>query len=192
MGLTCTVAVSSDCRAKRAPPKIDKDFMHMNRLRGFGFSLLLLASTAAPTLLPKLAHAQLDEPVDPRGEKVLNDFLAALTANEASIDAAIKAALPYLHKSLLGPGGSDVSADLRRFSFKKAWENAKFYAQPVKITRVRKTSTTAIGFRETAEKGKVVDYFVGKKEGVSGMPAPVKIFFPEGGGEPKISYVGSL
>ena len=118
----------------------------MNRLRGFGFSLLLLASTAAPTLLPKLAHAQLDEPVDPRAEKVLSDFLAALTANEASIDAAIKAALPYLHKSLLGPGGSDVSADLRRFSFKKAWENAKFYAQPVKITRVRKTSTTAIGF----------------------------------------------
>lgn len=110
----------------------------------------------------------------------------------ASASFSHKGALPYLHKSLLAPGGGDVSGDLRRFSFKKAWENAKFYAQPVKITRIRRTGISAIGFRETAEKGKVSDYFVAKKEGVSGMPAPVKIFFPEGGGEPKISYVGSL
>ena len=164
----------------------------MTRLRRLGLVMVLLSAAAAPTLLPTPAMAQLDEPIDPRAEKVLNDFLGALTANEANFDAAVKAALPYLHKSLLGPGGGDVTADLRRFSFKKAWSNAKFYAQPVKITRVRKTGTSAIGFQETAEKGKVVDYFVAKKDGVAGMPAPVKVFFPEGGGEPKISYVGSL
>jgi hypothetical protein len=61
----------------------------------------------------------------------------------------------------------------------------------VKITRIRRTGVSAIGFRETAEKGKVTDYFVAKKDGVNGMPAPVKIFFPEGGGEPKISYVAA-
>ncbi len=66
------------------------------------------------------------------------------------------------------------------------------YAQPVKITRIRKTGTTAICFRETAEKGKVADYFIAKQESVNGMPALVKIFFPEGGGASTISYVGSL
>jgi hypothetical protein len=157
-----------------------------------GFLLLLGTTVSASLVQPRPALAQMDEPVDARAEKLLNDFLTALTSSPDNMDAAIKAALPFLHKSLLAPGGGDVSSDLRRFSFKKAWENAKFYAQPVKITRIRRTGISAIGFRETAEKGKVSDYFVAKKEGVSGMPAPVKIFFPEGGGEPKISYVGSL
>ncbi|MFO0580329.1 MAG: hypothetical protein U1A78_40670 [Polyangia bacterium] len=164
----------------------------MKTLIRAGFALLLTASAAAPLVHPAPAQAQMDEPVDARAEKLLNDFLAALSSNPDNLDAAIKAALPYLHKSLLSPDGSSVSADLRNFSFKKAWGNAKFYAQPVKITRIRRTGTSAIGFQQTAEKGKVSDYFVAKKDGASGMPAPVKIFFPADGGEPKISYVGSL
>lgn len=164
----------------------------MKRLIRVGLFLLLGATVTSPLSFTRPAQAQMDEPVDARAEKLLNDFLAAMTANPDNMDAAVKAALPFLHKSLLAPGGSDVSADLRRFSFKKAWENAKFYAQPAKITRVRRTGTTAIGFRETAEKGRVIDYFIAKKEGVNGMPAPVKIFFPEGNGEPRLSYLGSL
>ena len=165
----------------------------MLRLQRLGLAFFLCtAAAAAPALLPATAQAQMDEPVDPRAEKLLNDFLSALTGNKDDMNAAVKAALPHLHKSLLGPGGTDVTQDLRNFSFKKAWQNAQFYAQPVKITRVRKTGTTGIGFRETAEKGRVIDYFVGKKDGVAGMPAPVKIFFPEDGSAPKISYVGSL
>ena len=164
----------------------------MKTIANAGLALVLTLSAAAPLLHSAPAQAQMDEQVDPRAEKLLNDFLAALTAQPDNMDAAVKAALPYLHKSLLAPDGADVTNDLRNFSFKKAWSNAKFYAQPVKITRIRRTGVSAIGFRETAEKGKVTDYFVGKKDGVNGMPAPVKIFFPEGGGEPKISYVGSL
>lgn len=164
----------------------------MKTLVKAGLVLFLSVAVAAPLLHPAPAQAQMDEPVDARAEKLLNDFLAALTSHQDNMDAAVKAALPHLHKTLLASGGNDVTNDLRNFSFKKAWSNAKFYAQPVKITRIRKTGTTAIGFRETAEKGKVMDYFVAKADGVNGMPAPVKVFFPDGGGEPKISYVGSL
>lgn len=164
----------------------------MKTLIKAGLALFLTTAVATPLLHPTTAQAQMDEPTDARAEKLLNDFLAALTQNPDNMDAAVKAALPFLHKSLLAPGGGDVTSDLRNFSFKKAWSNAKFYAQPVKITRIRRTGTSAIGFGVTAEKGRVTDYFVGKREGVNGMPAPVKIFFPEGGGEPKISYVGSL
>lgn len=163
----------------------------MTIFRRLGLVLCLGTAAAVQVLLPTPGMAQLDEPVDPRAEKLLNDFLATLTG-QADYDAAAKAAVPYLHKSVLSADGKDVSMDLRQFSFKKAWQNAKFYAQPVKITRIRKTTISAIGYAESAEKGKVTDYFVGKKEGVNGMPAPVKIFFPADGGAPKISYVGSL
>ena len=131
--------------------------------------------------------------VDQRAVALLNDFLAALQRNSSDIDAAARAASPYLHKSLLRPGNpSDVNDDLKNFSFKKAWQNARFYANPVNITRVRRNQVTAIGYGDTGEAGYVVDYFVGKLNPQAAMPAPVSVFFPNGGGAPRISYVGSL
>lgn len=127
---------------------------------------------------------------DPKAEKLLNDFMTALLISESN--ASAKECLKHVHKSLKNDAQTDLTSDLRRFSFKKAHDNARFYQVPVKITRVRPKNITAIGFGKTAEKGKVVDYFIAKKEGENGMPAPVSIFFPEGSGEPKISYMGSL
>jgi len=128
--------------------------------------------------------------VDKRAEALLNDFMKALLIEEA--DASAKACLKYVHKSLINTSGDDLTKDLRDFSFKKAHSNAKFYANPVKITRVRKNKVTAIGFKETGENGTEYSYFISKKEGVNGMPAPVNIFFPADGSAPKISYMGSL
>lgn len=127
---------------------------------------------------------------DPRAVTLLNDFLKALLIEDFNQSA--KAVMPFVHKSLLNNNGDNLTQDLLNFSFKKAHSNAKFYTNPVNITRIRETSTTAIGFGNTAEAGKVVDYFIGKKSGVAGMPAPVKVFFPANGGAPKISYMGSL
>ncbi|MFO0666688.1 MAG: hypothetical protein U0174_22245 [Polyangiaceae bacterium] len=152
---------------------------------------------------PPAAHAGLpsnvvegseaDGPIDPRAASLLSDFLAALQRNAGDMNAAARAAAPYLHKSLLNPADpNDVNDDLKRFSFKKAWQNAHFYANPVNITRVRRSNVTAIGHGGTGEAGTVVDYFVGKLNAQQGMPAPVAIFFPKDGGPPKISYVGSL
>lgn len=129
------------------------------------------------------------EAVDPAIVEVVQKFMDAL--NIADFEASIKAAKPYMDKTLLNADGSDITADLRRFGFKKAHENAGGYANPVKITRVRKTATTQIGFGETAGKAVVYDYFVGKKEGAGGMPAPLKVSIREGG-KPMIFYIGSL
>ena len=129
---------------------------------------------------------------DERAVKLLGEFLKALTDNKDDMDAAVRAALPMLHKSLKDDRGRDVTRDLRNFSFKKAWQNAGLYARPVDVTRVRTTGISAVGFGKTAEKGKVADYFVAKAEGQPGLPAPVKIFFPADGTDPKIYYVGSL
>jgi hypothetical protein len=127
---------------------------------------------------------------DPKIEALLNNFMNALLI--ADEEKSAKECMKYVHKSLLNQAGNDLSPDLRRFSFKKAHDNAKFYQVPVKVTRVRPTNTSAIGFGPTAEAGTVHDYFVGKKEGVNGMPAPIKVFIPSNGGEPKVSYMGSL
>ncbi|MBI2340263.1 MAG: hypothetical protein HYU99_07865 [Deltaproteobacteria bacterium] len=127
---------------------------------------------------------------DPGAVELLNKLMTAL--QEPDEAKSIQAVLPLLHKSLLNADGTDLSRDVKQFSFKKAHGGAPLYANPVKVTRVRETPQTEVGFKATAEGGQVADYFVAKKEGKAGMPAPVKIFFPAGGGAPKILYLGSL
>lgn len=141
-------------------------------------------------IVPLVFGFTLQEKTDARAEKLLNNFMKALSIE--NFDESAKAVMKYTHKSLHNADGTNLTSDLLRFSFKKAHDNAKFYAQPVKITRVRKTGVTAIGFKETAQKGTVYDYFISKKDGVDGMPAPVKIFFPEDGSDPLVNYMGSL
>jgi hypothetical protein len=40
--------------------------------------------------------------------------------------------------------------------------------------------------------GELYKYFIAKKEGVGGMPAPIQIFYPEGGGDPIVYDFGSF
>ena len=38
----------------------------------------------------------------------------------------------------------------------------------------------------------VYKYFIAKKDGVGGMPSPIQVFYPEGGGEPIVYDFGSF
>lgn len=131
---------------------------------------------------------------DPREADVpalLGATLSVLQQNRDE-EAAAAAIVPYLHKSLLDASGARLTTDVRSFSFKKAHGSAGLYGVPVTITRVRPSAVTAIGFGPTGEQGRSIDYFVAKRPGVNGMPAPVTVFFPAGGGPPKVAYLGSL
>lgn len=66
------------------------------------------------------------------------------------------------------------------------------YKVPVEITRVAPGNERTIGFRDTAERGRVDRYFVAKRRGVSGLPAPLHVFFPADGGAPSVVDMGSL
>ncbi len=136
---------------------------------------------------PPVAPAAFDLP---RGEVMLRSFLTALSLPDE--EAAAKAVVPFVHKSLLEKDGASLSAEVRRFSFKKAHGRAKEYALPLLISRTRQSGESGVGFRESAESGAVVDYFLERRRGQTGLPAPVKVFFPSGGGEPKVLYMGSL
>jgi len=81
---------------------------------------------------------------------------------------------------------------VKDYSYKKAVTDAALYQIPVRVTRVAKDKSTAVGFGESAESGRTDRYFVAKREGVSGLPAPIHIFFPKDGSKPKIVNMGSL
>jgi hypothetical protein len=158
---------------------------------------LLLAGMLAVPGVSRAAAG--DVPQDPKVVEFINKFCAdigaAAQASDNNDDVAVselgKKAVKYFHKSHYDNTGANLKADRLRFSFKKGSGDLKFYDCPVKITRVRKTGTTAIGFKETGEKGAVYDYFLAKKAGVSGMPAQIRIFVSETGGI-WIDDVGSL
>lgn len=106
---------------------------------------------------------------------------------EPDPDRAAQAVMPYVHSELMNGDKSGLSNDVRQFSFKKAHSNARFYKVPVEITRAREPSN-----RPLSEPGRTIDYFIAKRPGVDGMPAPIPVFFPANGGPAKIAYLGNL
>lgn len=135
-----------------------------------------------------------DKPPDERGLTRLKRFMEILTTS-ADIDTAAKTVVA---EKLVHAGRIDknnprtLNNDALRFSFKKAFENAKMYDPAPLVTRYVLTGTSAVGFGPTAMKGKLYKYFVAKKEGVNGMPAPIQIFYPEDGSEPLVYDFGSF
>lgn len=121
---------------------------------------------------------------------LLEPFLKAL--REPDFERSAKATLPFVHPSLMNEARTDLAADLKRFSFKKAHENAGRYTSPVKVVREHRTGITSIGSAASSEAGVIVDYFVERRPETGGPPAPLRVFFPAGGGAPKIAYMGSL
>jgi hypothetical protein len=146
---------------------------------------------SGPAAIPPPSQGAPSSSSDAAAEQLLSATLAALQQNRDE-DAAVRAIVPYVHRSLLDATGAQLTTDVRQFSFKKAFGAAPLYGVPVKVTRTRPSNVTAIGFGATAERGRSVDYFVAKRDGQAGMPAPVTVFFPESGGAPKVSYLGSL
>lgn len=163
----------------------------MNRF-AFGIGLALSLATAAVTTTTTTPAQAADVAADPKAVEKITQFLDILQKASSMEDAAKQVvAAKLVHISMLDKNdASKLNADKMRFSFKKAYDNAKFYQ--AKITRVADTTTTGIGFGATAQKGKLFKYWVAKKEGQTGLPAPLHVFFAEGGADPVISDFGSL
>lgn len=124
------------------------------------------------------------------GEKLVNELMQALLIKEEQ--ARVEAVIPLVHKSLLSASGDDLDPSVKAFSFRRASNAVRLYGIPVKITRVARGSDITVGFGGTAEAGRSDRFFVAKREGVAGLPAPIHVFFPANGGGPKILNMGSL
>jgi len=129
-------------------------------------------------------------PPDPKAVKLVAQLLKALTiADEGKRLAAV---LPLVHKSLRTADGKDLDRSVKQFSYKKACTGAQHYGYPPEIKEVHQGNVLTVGFKATAERGRKDKYFVPKKAGVAGRAAPVIIFWPEGGGAPRVLDFGSL
>ena len=147
------------------------------------FLLMLLCCTPTLWAIEKIQ-------ADSKAVQLCENFLKACQLDDPQ--DRLQAVLPLLHKSMLTRDGKDLDRNVKEFSYKKACGAAKLYAVPVEIYEVHKGNVTTVGFRETAERGRTDKYFVSKKPGVQGRPAPLHVFWPEDGGEPKLINVGSL
>lgn len=127
---------------------------------------------------------------DPAAAKLVGEFMTALTiADEAE---RLQAILPMVHDSLKTKDKKDLFSSVKQFSYKRAVDMIKLYKNPAELGEIHKGNSMTIGFKETAEKGRRDKYFVKKKDGINGLPAPIHVFIPEGGGAPKIYDFGSL
>ncbi len=122
--------------------------------------------------------------------KVMNHFIHIL--QRKTFEEAAKKVVPLIHKSLLTHNGKSLDDDTYGYSFKKAYMNAKNYKYPIKVTRVQKLRTTGVGYGDTYQKGIEYKFWIAKKQGTAGLPAPLVLFFPKGQKMPKLTYIGSL
>lgn len=152
-------------------------------MRNFIWIFLLITLTQALWAIEKI------DP-DPKASALCESFLKACQIEDPQ--ARLAAIIPLVHKSMLTRDGKDLDRNTKDFSYKKACGAAKLYALPVQISEVHKGNVTTIGFKETAETGRTDKYFVAKKDGVQGRPAPLHVFWPQNGGEPKLVNFGSL
>ena len=141
-------------------------------------------------LLGRASHAVERIAPDPRGVELVNSFLKALSVQDEQV--RLQAVLPLMHRSCLTPDGRDLDRNVKEFSYRKACGGVGCYEIPAVVTEVHKGNITTIGFRETAETGRTDKYFVAKKAGVAGRPAPLHVFFPASGGAPTLVNIGSL
>jgi hypothetical protein len=152
-------------------------------IRSLGIATITVFFLLASPRHPALAS---ENQTDPRAIVLLNQMLQALTL--PTKEESVRALVPLLHESLLNETRTGLSSDVRQFSFKKARHDAPLYDKPANVVRTNVYDQTSIRLGEKTEEGALVDYFIHKS---TGMPAPVKIFFPKTGA-PVITYIGNL
>lgn len=94
------------------------------------------------------------------------------------------------------PSNVTLRSTIKPYSLKKDFQNIKFYAYPIKITRVNSNpSLTTDGYGESAIYGRHYKIWIDKASGQPGMPAPISIMVPDSKSiikSPKIVGIGSL
>jgi hypothetical protein len=166
--------------------------MHRRTVLAFlaGAGLLVATPLWAQTKKDDIDVADL--PADVRN--VLEQYAGLLRASK-DLAACASAFLAIAGGGLVNEDGSKLRSTVMGFGLKKDFENVKFYADPVRITRVAKLPPVTSGFGSSAITGPSFKIWIAKKEGAGGLPAPTTILVPEGHKTikaPKVITIGSL
>ena len=160
--------------------------------------LTLLSVSALTAAAPSFAQGK-DADVDlSTVPKEVKDLLAAYVAvlrGAKDLDDCAKKVVPLFGGSLVNEDGSSLRSSVKPYSLKKDFDNVKFYADPLVITRVAKLAKVTSGYGPSAITGERYKLWIGKKEGVAGLPAPTTILVPEKHPTvtgPRVVVIGSL
>ena len=125
---------------------------------------------------------------------VLEQYVSILRSS-ADIDQCAEKFLEVAGGGLVNENASALRQDISRFSLNKDFSNVKFYANPIKITRVNVSTSNGDGYGWSAIKGKKYKIWIDKANKANGLPAPITILVPEGHESitlPKVVNIGSL
>ncbi len=123
----------------------------------------------------------------------LEDYIRVLrTATD--LDDCAKRFTALAGGSLVNEDGNTLRGSVKPYSLKKDFNNVKFYADPIKITRVNVQANRTTGYGPSALKGNIYKVWIAKVDGQAGMPAPISIILPVGTTTKtaKIVGIGSL
>jgi hypothetical protein len=151
-------------------------------------AIFIIATAFRSSTGPRTEIEASEVPADVK--QVLKKYLVLLTTS-ATVDEAATKLKAIAGGSILNKNG-EVTSDVKRYSLKKDWQNAKFYKNPPVITRVQKTENDYDGYGETLFQGTRYKIWIAKKDGVGGMPAPIPIIKPASGAPKVVKTIGSL
>lgn len=131
----------------------------------------------------------------PKEAKMVLEQYISILRSSADINHCAEKFLEVAGGSLVNENATALRQDVARFSLNKDFSNVKFYANPLKITRVNVSNTNGDGYGASAIKGKKYKIWIEKADKSNGMPAPVTILVPEGHElikSPKVVNIGSF
>jgi hypothetical protein len=125
---------------------------------------------------------------------VLEEYVSILRSSN-DLDECAQNVISVLGGSLVNDDATDLRNSVKPYSLKKDFNNVRWYADPIKITRVNLSFTNGDGYGDSAIKGKKYKIWIDKADKKNGMPAPISIVVPEEHPtiqKPKIVGIGSL
>lgn len=161
-----------------------------NLFLGLVFILTTIASMQAQSRRNDIPVKKLPKEV----KAVLIEYVNILR-NAEDLDQCAENFVAVAGGGLVNEQGETLRSSVKPFSLKKDFNNVKFYADPIKITRVNLGKTNGSGYGPSAIRGKKYKIWIAKKKGVNGMPAPITIVVPEDHEfvkTPKVVGIGSL
>ena len=127
--------------------------------------------------------------------EVLQRYVAVLRA-ATTLDDAARGIAPLAGGALVNEDGRSLRRSVQPYSLKKDWQNVRYYADPLIITRVTSSPNPfQSGYGPSAIQGRLWKIWIGKRQGVDGVPAPISILEPVGHPSimaPKLIGIGSL
>lgn len=155
----------------------------------FGFAMNMNAQSKANDIPVKKLPSEV--------KAVLEQYVSILR-NSSTLDECADKVIQVAGAGLVNEDGQSLRGTVKPYSLKKDWQNIKYYANPIKITRVNKNpNPLTSGYGASAFKGIHYKIWIAKKSGGAGMPAPISILVPLDKSNPlvqgpKIFGIGSL